>query len=128
MAQHERGTILSAQQISRAERIAAPSLAKVMKTLARARIVRPARGRKGGYVLATDPRRLSLWRVMLQFDDPRQYSACAIGLTYCNETNPCPLHAYWKQTRRAIEEFLQRVRISDLAAAAGRAQKAKQPS
>lgn len=121
LAQHERGTVLSTQRIARAQRIAAPSLAKVMKALARARMVRPGRGRKGGYALAADPKRISLWHVMAQFDDPARLSSCAIGLRGCSDANPCTLHPYWKKARHTIESFLKQVRISDLVTASKRA-------
>lgn len=117
LAERERGVVWPTHQIAKAERIAVPSLAKVMKELVRARMVRPGRGRKGGYMLAVDPRKVSLWHVMRRFDDPARLSGCAIGLKGCSDDSPCSLHPYWKKTRGVIERFLNRVHISDLVAA-----------
>lgn len=115
LAEREGDGVFSTAEIARSEKVGVPSLAKVMKVLARARLVEAGRGRRGGYRLVRDPRRIFLWDVVCEFDDPFAFSSCGIGLGFCDSSNPCALHPNWRKARAAIERFLKGVSIADLA-------------
>lgn len=63
------GRQLSAAEIARRYRISPHHLAKVLHTLARARIVESVRGVGGGYRFAGNARRLTLMDVIALFED-----------------------------------------------------------
>jgi len=115
LAERERGAVFPTAQIARSEKVGVPSLAKVMKVLARARMVEPGRGRQGGYRLVGDPERIFLWDVVCKFDDPLSYAGRGIGLGSCHSSHPVNLHPNWQKARAAIESFLKGVSIADLA-------------
>lgn len=63
------GTQLSAAEIADKYRMSPHHLAKVLRTLGRAGLVRAARGAGGGYRFAGNPRRVTLMDVIELFED-----------------------------------------------------------
>jgi Rrf2 family protein len=110
--------IVSVQEIAQTEEISSHHLSKVMNNLARGKMVQPLRGPGGGYKLIRKPDQITLWEVMGCLGARDVFEECAIGWATCSDKNPCPLHNRWLGLRREIQDYLEGVRISDLAAVA----------
>ena len=117
LAAHPTDEAVSVQEIAAAEEISSHHLSKVMKNLARAKLVLPLRGPGGGYRLIRDPRIITLWEVMGCLGAQSSFEECAIGWTECSDQDPCPLHERWMETRGEIRAYLEGVTILELAKA-----------
>lgn len=74
----EPGRLLSAAEIAAKYRVSTHHLAKVLSRLARAGVLHVARGARGGYRLAGNPKRVTLMDVIVLFEDigtPRRRGA-----------------------------------------------------
>jgi Rrf2 family protein len=83
IAQQPNGSRNSINQIADSEQIPRDFLAKILKELTRARLLRSYQGVHGGYVLARSPKQISLLDIVEAMDGP-------LGLDLCvREDNGC---------------------------------------
>jgi Rrf2 family protein len=109
---------LTAAQIARKRRIPPPYLAKVLTALARHGLIRSARGRGGGYLLARPPARISLLDVVACFEDVERVPHCPLGRhAPCSGKQPCALHEPFQQVWQAHAAFLRETTLAGFAAA-----------
>jgi Rrf2 family transcriptional regulator, iron-sulfur cluster assembly transcription factor len=95
-------------------RVPAPYLAKIMKKLNDAGIVKSKRGFRGGIWLALPPERITLLSIMNAVDGPEYLDGCLLGLEECSDDRDCPVHTFWKPTRKAIREELTSITLADV--------------
>ena len=89
-------------------------LGKVMKRLAKNRIVDSAKGRKGGFMLNEQTLSYSLKDLIILIEGDALFSACVIGFKKCNEKNPCPLHRQIVEIRKQMINTYSETKVSDL--------------
>ncbi len=89
---HGDGTALSSLQIAENRNLSQPLVAKVLTALSQQGLVHGTRGPGGGYRLARDPARISIYDVVDIFEGHRETSACPFGPGWCGVGEPCPLH------------------------------------
>lgn len=91
-----------------AENINSPEhfLGKILQKLSRKGIILSAKGPNGGFYIDTNGlnRPLADIIIVLQGDD--LFTGCGMGLSYCSESNPCPLHNEFKEIRKQIKHML----------------------
>ncbi len=89
----------------------------VMNRLARAGLVRGARGAAGGYRLAKPARRLVLAGVLAAVEGPRPERDCLFARRACAGGGACPFAALTCDVERRVRGYLARTTAADLAAA-----------
>jgi Rrf2 family protein len=116
------GEYLGAAPLAR--RVGAPAnyLGKVLRSLCRSGLLESRKGAAGGFRLARDPRRLSLYDVLEPLERVSRWGGCFLGHDKCSDTEPCALHSRWKAVRKAYLDFLRRTTIADMAAREARRQ------
>ncbi len=102
------------REISRAQQVPYPYMAKVLQTLKRKGFVRSTRGVTGGYELGRPAQKVRLIDVLEALDGDQVFRQCIYGLSGCSETTPCPLHEGWKFMRADIEAYLSNHTIADM--------------
>lgn len=88
-------------------------LSKTLHVLARAGVLRSARGPKGGFQLVDSPDRLTLARVVRPFE-PAGERRCLVGRTNCGDAHPCMAHQRWSRVAAAVEDFFGQTTVADL--------------
>jgi Rrf2 family protein len=88
-------------------------LAKILQDLARKGIVRSAKGPHGGFYMDAAERQKYLSDVVEAIDGDSIFIGCALGMTYCSEQNPCPLHHEFVLVRNKITHMLKHTTIGD---------------
>lgn len=69
--------------------------AKILQKLMKAGIVKSVRGLKGGYVLAADPKDISLLDVYEAASGPLALNVCVEENTNCGRSGSCRAHPVW---------------------------------
>lgn len=107
--------------LSTATRLAAetgvpePSVAKLLKKLAREGLVRSFRGVNGGYSLERDAKDISVDEIITALDGPIAIAACVDGGTGdCVASGQCPVRGNWTKVNDAIRSALQDVSLAEL--------------
>lgn len=84
-----------------------PFLAKILQDLCRKGIVQSSKGPNGGFYLDDENLKLPLSDVVKAVDGSGLFTGCGLGLEYCSEVNPCPLHHQFKDLRNKIYLMLR---------------------
>jgi Rrf2 family transcriptional regulator, nitric oxide-sensitive transcriptional repressor len=88
-------------------------LSKTLHALARAGVLRSARGPKGGFQLVDPPGRLALSRVVSPFE-PAAERRCLVGRANCGDAHPCPAHHRWSRVAAVVEDFFGQTTVADM--------------
>ncbi|NOZ75059.1 MAG: Rrf2 family transcriptional regulator [FCB group bacterium] len=103
-------------RIAKAYNIPQQFLAKISQTLVKHRLLIAVRGRNGGVKLARPANEIYLNQIVHAVDGPPpEKEQCVIGLDYCSDSVPCPLHHKWKVIREDIREMLGAEDLAHLA-------------
>lgn len=100
-----------ARQIAADLDIPFPFLAKILQTLAGEGVLESQRGRNGGFRLARNPERLSLFEIVEPFDKLGARRLCVLGQKVCSDETACPLHHTWKHS---VNAFIHRLKTTTL--------------
>ncbi len=100
-----------------AESIDAPVqfTAKILQTLSRALLLKSVRGRGGGFYFDPASEELRLSQVLHVLEGDKFFSGCVVGLSKCDENNPCPLHYEFIRIRTQLVDLSEKETIQGLA-------------
>lgn len=111
---------LSIPEISRAEGLSIPNVAKLMRLLRLAGFVESARGQAGGYTLARPAQQITISEVL------EALGGRFFGTTFCerhsgvekscSHENDCAIRALWSSMQSAIQGLLGKTTLKDLVA------------
>lgn len=106
--------VCSAADVSNATGIAPPTVSKLLKSLARAKLVSSTRGANGGYRLTRRPSEISAADVIDALEGPVSITECSASDSHCDFEQVCSVGSAWKRINIAIRHALQDVSLSDL--------------
>lgn len=69
-----------------------PFLAKLLQELKKANIVSSTKGPKGGFYLNAQNFNKRIWDIIKLIDGEDKFNKCFLGLSKCEDSNPCPVH------------------------------------
>ena len=110
----DRGEPARAEEIAQRLRVPRNYLSKTLHRLARAGVLRSARGKGGGFRLAVPADRLSLLHVVQPFDEISGERRCLLGRPQCSDRNPCPAHHQWRAVSERVTAFFRDRTVGDL--------------
>ena len=88
-------------------------LAKILQDLSRKGIILSAKGPNGGFYMNSSTLKQPLSTIVEAIDGNKIFVGCGLGLTYCSESNPCPIHHEFKKIRNDIINMLKNTTIED---------------
>lgn len=91
-----------------------PTVAKVLKVLARDGLVVSSRGARGGYSLGRDPALISVVEVVEAMEGPIGLTDCAHASGACADQASCDLSGHWPRINEAVRDALLGVSVLDL--------------
>lgn len=109
---------LSIPEISRAEGLSAPNVAKLMRVLRLGGLVSSVRGQEGGYVLARPPENITLDQVLEVLGEPlfgSRFCEQHTGVERaCAHRRDCSMRPVWISLQRRVNDVLARTSLRDL--------------
>ncbi len=110
--------VQTAPCLAAATGIPEPTVAKVLKLLAAARLAASSRGARGGYRLARGLSEVSVADVIAAIDGPIALTACVEGATgTCDVSSVCAVRGRWEAVNDAIRATLSAISLAELRAA-----------
>jgi len=113
--------VASAREIAAAHNLPLPLLMNILKSLHQAKLLISTRGIKGGYRIAINPHRTSLYDLVLRVDGEVQLVDCAnrspadsCEESCCRISGDCPVQAPLQALHHRLVRFLKEVKLSDL--------------
>jgi Rrf2 family protein len=90
--------------------------AKILQQLVKNDIVESVKGAKGGFEIERSKiDSIKLIQIVSAIDGDKIFEGCALGLSECNETLPCPVHSKFKDIRDDLEQMTKETSIYELA-------------
>lgn len=89
-------------------------IAKILHELTKKELVQSLKGPTGGFYMDKHSLQHSLADVVKAIDGDKIFSGCGLGLDYCSEKRPCPIHNEFKKVRQEIYKMLQGAKLGDL--------------
>jgi len=112
----EPAKLVTAPQLSDDSNVPAPTVAKVLKALAKEGVLASQRGVNGGYLLARPANRISMLEVIRALEGPVNLTACVDGAEGdCDVEQICPVRGNWDRVNQAIRQALDGVSLEDMA-------------
>ena len=105
----------SAAQIASTTGIPAPTVAKLMGTLARAGLLASSRGVAGGFALARPAAAITIAAIVEAVDGPIALTNCGSGETSdCTLHGSCSVRPHWAPINDAVRSALAAVTLAEL--------------
>lgn len=109
------GQLQAAAGLSVRTGIPEPTVAKVLKILARSAVVDSARGVNGGYVINRGANDISIAELVEAMNGPITLTACVDdGADDCIIMNQCLLRGRWHPVNAAIRTAFSNVKLADM--------------
>ncbi len=109
------GSPLTIPQLAKITKTPEGYLAKVLRNLAKAELVRSQRGLGGGSVLARPADQITVYDVIQAVDPIRRITTCPLNIP-SHGTNLCPLHRRLDDAIASVENAFRASTIADLVA------------
>jgi Rrf2 family protein len=90
-------------------------ISKLLQRLVRIGMLSSSRGTGGGFMLAIQPRNVTLLDVVEAIEGPLQINRCLPGQHTCNRKSICSVHPVWEDAQTALKNVLQGTSIEKLA-------------
>lgn len=109
------GNVVQTKEIASSEGIPEKYLPTIMRTLARAGLVRTLRGNQGGVLLARKPDEINLREVIEAIEEPIVLNRCLRDDGECDRESFCPVHPVWESIQQTLIDQLESTTFADLA-------------
>jgi len=114
LAAHEKGKLVSAEEISKVLKIPREFISKILQSLRESGLISSSKGRAGGFSLAKAASRIKLIDVVAAIDGLELFDNCVLGFPECSPTHPCPVHETWGTLRTQAYDMLNSETIDKL--------------
>jgi FeS assembly SUF system regulator len=105
----------SANYLAEKTGVPEPTVAKVLKLLAKGNLLESARGAAGGYKLSRTPDQISMADIITVLDGPIAIVSCVEGSNEdCKMSGTCPVKGHWDPLNDAIRAAFEKVRLADM--------------
>jgi FeS assembly SUF system regulator len=105
--------IHSASEVASGLGMAAPTVSKILKMLARDSLVVSVLGAKGGYALARYPKEISIAEIINAMDGPISITECSSTST-CTRESFCSTRGNWQGINHVIQQALDNVSLAEM--------------
>ena len=113
MAGH--AALMSASEIAERTELPEPTVSKILKALAKHKIVASTRGSSGGYALNMKPEEISMADVVSATDGPIALTACVDeGSSCCDRSHSCSMKGQWNPVNLAMQNALENVSLQQM--------------
>lgn len=113
IAFHQHDGVVNAKRIAEDLGIPAELLAKILQRLAKRRLIRSVNGPKGGYVLAREPRTITVGEVLRAIEGPLSIVRCYQD-TQCAQLDRCNIRRPVWMIQASIEQLLDGLSLEEM--------------
>lgn len=92
-------------------------VAKIFGALVHAGLLTSAKGPGGGFALAQRPGQITLLNIVSAIDGVHHYTGCVVGLSRCDDKQPCAQHERFKPVRKQVLGYLAETTLDQMSEA-----------
>lgn len=110
------GRVQNGLELAERTHVPSPTVAKLLKMLARGGLLESLRGAHGGYRLARSADKISVADVIGALEGPIAVTECSQHGSGCGIESTCAARANWRLINTAIRQALEAVTLASMAA------------
>ena len=114
LAMGYKGGPIPINKLAERQEISAKYLEQLLIPLKAAGLVNSVRGARGGYVLARDPQKVTLYDIVSVLEGPVVVVDCVENPDYCDRVGGCVVHLLWDEMSTLMQNFLTSISLADL--------------
>jgi len=115
IARNQGGSLRTARDLALESKLPLSTVSKLLKELLQSGLLLSHRGIKGGYILAREPRDISVLEIIAAMEGPMALTECSTDVTgLCNLEPYCPIKTNQKIINQAVQGVLDKITLSDL--------------
>lgn len=114
LAAHELPDGRCARELADEEDLSKKYLESILAQLRTAGIVRSVRGAHGGYVLAKDPKELTVADIVRILEGSLAFVECVEDPSYCERSDDCVTRYVWVEAEKALTKAFEGITIQSL--------------
>ena len=107
--------LFSARELGQETGIPQPTVSKILKILTRSGILCSQRGAKGGYSLAVNPSRISIFQVISALEGPVALMECIEHPGDCSQELTCGVKNHWEIINSRVRATLEEISLAEMA-------------
>ncbi|WP_346939049.1 Rrf2 family transcriptional regulator [uncultured Clostridium sp.] len=104
---------ISIKSISNRQNISEYYLEQLFSVLRKAELIKSIRGANGGYILAKDPKEITVYQVLEVLEGPIEISTC-LDSDGCNNIDCCATRIVWKKIKDSIDSVTMAITLQDI--------------
>ena len=105
----------SARELASEARLPLPAVSKILKELARHRLLDAHRGVKGGFTLTRHPSEINVADIIHALEGPIAVTECSGHAGNCDIERSCIVKSNWKKINQVVLEALRGITLADMA-------------
>ncbi len=110
-------SVVLRSEICESQKIPSSFMAKILRSLVRAQLLRSTRGVNGGFSLARATEEISLLDILVAIEGPLSLTDCVPNPEDCIHSANCPANAVWFRVQESIEDILKSTSLEELVSA-----------
>ena len=114
LAQHYAQGPVPLTEIAKRQDLSAKYLEQLIILLKGAGLIRSARGRRGGYMLARKPKTISVGEIVEVLEGNLAVVDCVLEPDLCYRSPECPTRDIWVNMTEAIKKLLYSMNLQDI--------------
>ena len=116
MGQEREENLWAASDLAEKSGLPMPTVAKVLKLLAKTGLITAQRGAAGGYKLARMTNSISIAEIIEAMDGPIAITDCSEGSAHedCMIQSVCPMSQGWNKVNIAVRQALKNVSLAEM--------------
>ncbi len=118
MARNTEAQPVTTKDIVKGEKFSLSFTEKILQKLRSAKIVKSQQGNQGGYILAKDPKEITLKAVIEALDGTTFEVFCEPDIRkeiVCTHFSLCELKSVWHRTKETLDKFFESITLEMLA-------------
>jgi len=104
---------ISIKSISNRQNISEYYLEQLFSVLRKAELIKSIRGASGGYILAKDPKEITVYQILDVLEGPIEISTC-LDSDGCNNIDCCATRIVWKKIKDSIDSVTMAITLQDI--------------
>lgn len=114
LAYYSDGLPIQAKQVALRQDIPLRFLEQIFHKLKHGHLVKSMKGPRGGYILARDPRNITVREIIKTVREPLALVHCVPDAARCSRSPYCITRPVWEEASEVINTFLDSVSVGDL--------------
>lgn len=100
--------------IAKKQNISDQYLEQIFSALKKSGLVKSVRGAQGGYLLAKEPKDITVGNILIVLEGPVSLSNCLLDEDICENSNICVTKVVWEKIKKGIEDVIESITLQDM--------------